>query len=185
MSVFNFLANWSVIDSWKTKIFEHQKTEPNSRFKPNVHPYVLMSWIMIDFYGSRLRSWSFLCVTFHLAFLSMHCGFSHQKFHKLRWASTLNQTHLFMITSLFTTQFEYGVKFSMEIQIFRKIMKFILTLAAISPLFYARGQASFKHGEESLHHLWQMLCKNYVAKVLMSKRKKWKMKKIMMRRKEK
>jgi hypothetical protein len=27
--------------------------------------YVLMSWIRIDFYGSRLRSWSFLCVTFH------------------------------------------------------------------------------------------------------------------------
>jgi hypothetical protein len=27
--------------------------------------YVLMSWIKTDFYGSRLRSWSFLCVTFH------------------------------------------------------------------------------------------------------------------------
>jgi hypothetical protein len=27
--------------------------------------YVLMSWIRIDFYGSRLRSWSFFCVTFH------------------------------------------------------------------------------------------------------------------------
>jgi hypothetical protein len=27
--------------------------------------YVLMSWIRIDFYGSRLRSWPFLCVTFH------------------------------------------------------------------------------------------------------------------------
>jgi hypothetical protein len=27
--------------------------------------YVLMSWIKIDFYGSRLRSWSFFCVTFH------------------------------------------------------------------------------------------------------------------------
>jgi hypothetical protein len=27
--------------------------------------YVLMSWIRIDFYGSRLRIWSFLCVTFH------------------------------------------------------------------------------------------------------------------------
>jgi hypothetical protein len=24
-----------------------------------------------------------------------HCGFSHRKFHKLRWASTLNQKHLF------------------------------------------------------------------------------------------
>jgi hypothetical protein len=73
----------------------------------------------------------------------MHCGFSHRKFHKLRWASTLNQKHLFLITSLSTTQFEYGV---MEIQIFRKIMEFILTLAVISPLFYARGRASLKHG---------------------------------------
>jgi hypothetical protein len=109
--------------------------------------YVLMSWIRIDFYGSRLRNWSFLCVTFFmLAFLSMHCGFSHQKFHKHRWASTLNQKHLFVITSLSTTQFEYGVEFSMEIQIFRKIMEFILTLEVISPLFYARGRASFKHG---------------------------------------
>jgi hypothetical protein len=34
----------------------------------------------------------------------------------------------------------------MEIQIFRKIIEFILTLAVISPLFYARGRASFKHG---------------------------------------
>jgi hypothetical protein len=29
--------------------------------------------------------------------------------------------------------FEYGVKFSMEIQIFRKIMEFMLTLAVIPP----------------------------------------------------
>jgi hypothetical protein len=27
--------------------------------------YVLMSWISIEFYGSRLRSWSFLGVIFH------------------------------------------------------------------------------------------------------------------------
>jgi hypothetical protein len=66
----------------------------------------------------------------------MHCGFSHRKFHKLRWASTLNQKNLFVITSLSTTQFEYGVKFPMEIQIFYKIMEFMLTLAVISPLFY-------------------------------------------------
>jgi hypothetical protein len=72
-----------------------------------------------------------------LAILSMHYGFSHRKFHKLRWASTKNQKHLFVITSLSTTQFEYGVKFSMEVQIFRKIMEFILSLADISPLFYA------------------------------------------------
>jgi hypothetical protein len=126
-----------------------------------------------------------LCNFFVLASLSMHCGFSHRKFHKLRWASTLNQKHISVITSLSTTQFEYGVKFSMEIQIlFRKIMEFILTLAVISPLFYARGRASFKHGGGVI--LWH---KCYVSimlqKVLRSKRKNEKRKKIMMRRKEK
>jgi hypothetical protein len=28
-----------------------------------------MSWIRIDYYGSRLKSWSFLCVTFHASLL--------------------------------------------------------------------------------------------------------------------
>jgi hypothetical protein len=89
-----------------------------------------------------------------LAFLSMHCGFSHQKFHKLRSASTLNQKHLFVITSLSTTQFYYGVKFSMEIQIFRMIMEFMLTLAVISPLsFMLEDEHRSSMGEESLHHL--------------------------------
>jgi hypothetical protein len=78
-----------------------------------------------------------LCNFFMLAFLSMHCGFSHQKFHKPRWASNLNQKHRFVITSLSTTQFEYGVKFSMEIQIFCKNMEFMLILAVISLLLYA------------------------------------------------
>jgi hypothetical protein len=32
-------------------------------------------------------------------------------------------------------------------------------------------------GEESLHHLWQMLCKYYVAKSSDEQNKKWKMKK--------
>jgi hypothetical protein len=107
-----------------------------------------------------------------LAFLSMHCGFSHRKFHKLRWASTLNQKHLFVLTSLSISQFEYGVKFSMEIQIFRKIMEFILNVAVISLLFYARGRASFKHGGGVI--LWH---KCYVSimlqKVFRTKRKKW------------
>jgi hypothetical protein len=88
-----------------------------------------------------------------IAFLSMHFGFSHRKFHKLRWASTLNQKHLFVITSLSTTQFEYRVKFSMEIQIFRKIMEFILTLAAISAFFMLEDEHRSSMGEESLHHL--------------------------------
>jgi hypothetical protein len=86
--------------------------------------YVLMSSIRIDFYGSRLRMVIPLCNFFMLAFLSMQCGFSHWKFHKLHWASTRNQKHLFVTTSLYTTH----------------------TLAVISPLFYARGRASFKHG---------------------------------------
>jgi hypothetical protein len=113
-----------------------------------------------------------------LAFLSVHCGFSDRKFHKLCWASTINQKHLFVTTSLSTTQFEYGVKSPMEIQIFRKIIEFILTLAIISPSFMLEDEHRSSMGEESLHHLWQMLCKYYVAKVLRSKRKTWKMKKI-------
>jgi hypothetical protein len=113
-----------------------------------------------------------------LAFLSMHCGFWHRKFHKTYWESTLNQKHLFVITSLSTTQFEYGVKFSIEIQIFRKIMEFMLTLAVNSPPFKLEDEHRSSMGEESSHHLWQILCKCYVAKVLRSKRKKWKVKKL-------
>ena len=73
-----------------------------------------MSWIKIDFFGMRLRSWSFrfFCVTFFLlAYLSMHCEFLLREFCKPRWISTLNQKYLFVITSLTTTQFEYGLSF--------------------------------------------------------------------------
>jgi hypothetical protein len=52
-----------------------------------------------------------LCNFLMLASLSMHYWFSHLKFHKPRWASTLNQKHIFVITSLFTTQFDYGWSF--------------------------------------------------------------------------
>jgi hypothetical protein len=41
----------------------------------------------------------------------MHCEFLQWKFNKLRWASTLNPKHLFVITSLTTTQIEYGGSF--------------------------------------------------------------------------
>jgi hypothetical protein len=34
-SVFVSVENRSIIDVWKTKIFNNRKTEPNSRFKPN------------------------------------------------------------------------------------------------------------------------------------------------------
>jgi hypothetical protein len=55
---------------------------------------------------------------------------------------------------LSTTQFEYGVKFSMEIQIFLKIMEFILTLAVISPVsFMLEDEHRSSMGEESLRHL--------------------------------
>jgi hypothetical protein len=72
----------------------------------------------------------------------------------------------------------------MEIQLFRNIMEFILTLAVISPLFYARGRASFKHGGGViLRH------KCYVSimlqKVLRSKRKKKKNEKIYDKKKRK
>ena len=76
--------------------------------------YILMNWIKIDFFGTRLRSWSFhfFCVTFFLlAYLSMHCEFLLRESYKPRWISTLNQKYLFVITSLTTTHFEYGLSF--------------------------------------------------------------------------
>jgi hypothetical protein len=91
-----------------------------------------MSWIRIDFYGSRLRSWSFLCVTFHASLFVHALWVFTSKISQTPLGIHHKQKHLFVITSLFTTQFEYGVKFLMEIQIFRKIMEFILTLAVIS-----------------------------------------------------
>jgi hypothetical protein len=120
-----------------------------------------------------------LCNFFIIAFLSMHCGFSHRKFHKLRWASTLNQKHIFVITSLSTTQFEYGVKFSMEIQIFHKIMEFILTLAIIPPLLCSRTSIVQAWGRS--HYIISDKC--YVSIMLQkfwgAKEIKWKMKKIL------
>jgi hypothetical protein len=107
--------------------------------------YVLMSRIRIDFYGSRLRSWSFLCVTFHASLFVHALWVLTSKISQTSLGIHPKPKHLFVITSLSTTQFEYGVKFSMEIQIFHKIMEFILTLEVISPLFYARGRASFKY----------------------------------------
>ena len=79
----------------------------------DLQTYILMSWIKIDFFGMRLRSWSFrffLC-NLLLAYLSMHCEFLLREFYKPRWISTLNQKYLFVITSLTTTQFEYGLSF--------------------------------------------------------------------------
>jgi hypothetical protein len=79
----------------------------------SLQTYILMSWVRIDFCGSRLRGWSFLCVSFSCyPFLFVHCKFLHWKFHKLRRASTLNPKHLFVIASLTTTQIEYGWSFN-------------------------------------------------------------------------
>jgi hypothetical protein len=73
----------------------------------------------------------------------------------------------------------------MEIQIFRKIMEFILTLAVISPLsFMLEDEHRSSMGEESLHHLWQMLCKYYVEKIPEGQKKKNEKWKNMMRRKK-
>ena len=41
----------------------------------------------------------------------MHCEFLFREFCKPRWISTLNQKYLFVITSLTTTHFEYGLSF--------------------------------------------------------------------------
>src|SRR6185437_7182847 len=41
----------------------------------------------------------------------MHCEFLLREFCKHLWISTLNQKYLFVITSLTTTQFEYGLSF--------------------------------------------------------------------------
>jgi hypothetical protein len=148
--------------------------------------YVLMSWIRIDFYGSRLRSWSFLCVTFHASLFVHALWVFTSKISQTLLGIHLTQKHIFVITSLSTTQFGYGVKFSMEIQIFRKIMEFMLDLAVILPLsFMLEDEHRWSMGEGSLHHLWQMLCKYYVAKSFEQQKKKGKRKKIMMIRKEK
>ena len=57
-----------------------------------------MSWIKIDFFGMRLRNWSFrfFCVTFFLlAYLSMHCEFLLREFYKPRWISNLSMDYHF------------------------------------------------------------------------------------------
>ena len=46
-----------------------------------------------------------------LAYLSMHCEFLLRESYKPCWISTLNQKYLFVITSLTTTHFEYGLSF--------------------------------------------------------------------------
>jgi hypothetical protein len=107
--------------------------------------YVLMSWIRIDFYGSRLRSRSFLCLTFH-ASLFVHALWV--------FTSKISQTSLGIHPKPKTCFCDHLLVHNpiwvwskiLEIQIFRKTIEFILTLAVISPLFYAQGRGSFKHG---------------------------------------
>jgi hypothetical protein len=133
--------------------------------------YVLMSWIGIDFYGSRLRSWSFLCVTFH-ANLFIHASWV--------FTSKISQTSL-GIHPKPKTYFCDHLLVHNPIWVWSKILdgdsnipqdyEFILSLAVISPLFYDRGRASFKPGGGVI--LWH---KCYVSimlqKVLRIKRKK-------------
>jgi hypothetical protein len=123
-----------------------------------------------------------------LVFLSMHYGFSHRKFHKLHWASTLNQKHFFVTTSFSTTQFEYGVKFLMKIQIFRKIIEFLLTISSHFPSLLC-SRTSIVQAWGRTHYIISDKC--YVSimlqKVLRTKRKKlrWEEKKSKKNRKNK
>jgi hypothetical protein len=106
-----------------------------------------------------------------LAFMSMHCGFSHRKFHKLRWASTLNQKHLFVITSLSKTQFEYGVKFSMEIQNIPQYYGIYNYFSSHFPSLLC-FRTSIVQAWGRSHSLTQMLCKYYVANSFEEQKKK-------------
>jgi hypothetical protein len=145
--------------------------------------YVLMSWIRIDFYGSRLKSLSFFCVTFH-ASLFVHA----------LWVFTSKISQTFLgIHPKPKTYFCDHLLVHNPIWVWSKILDGDSNI----PQDYGIHTSFSSHFPSLLcsrmsivqawgrSHLWQMLCKYYVAKVLRSKRKKWKMKKNMMRRKEK
>ena len=61
-----------------------------------------------------------MCRLFLLAYLSVHCEFSHRKFHKLRRVSTLNQNIIFVIISLSTTYTRVWNSFRQDYQKFQR-----------------------------------------------------------------
>jgi hypothetical protein len=109
--------------------------------------YVLMSWIRIDFYGSRLRSRSFLCVSFH-ASLFVHALWV--------FTSKISQTSLGIHPKPKTSFCDHLLVHN-PIWVWSKILDgdsnipqdhgiYTYFSSHFPPLFYARGWASFKHG---------------------------------------
>jgi hypothetical protein len=141
--------------------------------------YVLMSWISIDFYGSRLRSWSFLCVTFSCCpFCPCIMGFHSENFTNFAGHPPKPKTsfcdHLLVHNPIWVwskildgdsnSPQDYGI---------------YTYFSSHPPLsFMLKGEHRSSMGEESLHHLWQMLCKYYVEKVPEEQKKKMKNEKL-------
>jgi hypothetical protein len=149
--------------------------------------YVLMSWIRIDFYGSRLRSWSFLCVTFH-ASLFVHALWV--------FTSKISQT-LMGIYPKQKTSFCVHLLVHNPIWVWSKILDgdsnipqdygiYTYFSSHFPSLLCLRTSIVQAWGRS--HSLTQMLCKYYVAKSFeeqkkkKNKKEKWK---NMIRRKEK
>jgi hypothetical protein len=114
-----------------------------------------------------------------LAFLSMHCAFSHRKFHKLRWASTLKQKtsfcdHLLVHNPIWVWSkiLDGDSNISQDYRMYTYFSShFPSLLCSRMSIIQAWGRS---------HYIISDKC--YVSimlqKVLRSKRKKWKMKKI-------
>jgi hypothetical protein len=144
--------------------------------------YALICCIRIDFYGSRLRSWSFLCVTFHASLL-VHALWV--------FTSKISQT-LLGIHPKPKTSFCDHLLVHNPIWVWSKILdgdSNILQDYGIYTYFSNHfpsllcSRTSIVQAWGSSHSLTQMLCKYYVAKCFEEQKKK--IKKIMMRRKEK
>ena len=99
-----------------------------------------------------------------LAFLFMHCEFLHQNFRKPRWTSTINQKYHFVITSLTTTYYEYGIKFLAIIQNKKTYGIYTYFSSYLILSFMLEDEQCSSTGGESLHHLWLLLSKYCVVK---------------------
>jgi hypothetical protein len=109
-----------------------------------------------------------------LAFLSMHCGFSHRKFQKLRWASTLNKNifcdHLLVHNPIWVWSkiLDGDSNIPQDYGIYTHFSSYFPSL------FMLEDEHRSSMGEESLPHLWQIVqaCKYYVAKSSEEQKKK-------------